>query len=92
MSLNLRRAKRIATASLITSSCAFFLLVSQNNIHADTGNQTVPTVQTTQTTQQAVNNNQQLNSQTNLNDEGNYAWLDNVAVQQNGGGSNGPNC
>lgn len=86
MSLNLRRAKRIATASLITSSCAFFLLVSQNNIHADTGNQTVPTMQTTQTTQQAVNNNQQTNSQVNVNDEGNYAWLDNVAVQQNGGG------
>lgn len=87
MLFSLNQVKKLATASLAMTSCAFALMVSQQNIHAASTDQATPVVQSSQATQpSSTNTNQQASSQVNLNDQGNYAWLDSASVHNTNGG------
>lgn len=94
---------RKATAvSLAVSSCAFFLFVNQGQSHADAINQEPAVVQATSTQSTSTASSvaasttahkQNTSSQVNMNDQGNYAWLDSARVEnQSGGGYTSPNC
>lgn len=84
MMFSINQVKKIAAASLAMTSCAFFLLLNQNNTHAATVDQSTPVVQSSQPASQS--SNQPASSQINLNDQGNYAWLDQASVHNVNGG------
>lgn len=86
MNNRFHHARKMLAGGLVLSSCAFFLMVNQNQINADTVNSTVPVTETTQVNSSAANS-QPVASNVNVNDQGNYAWLDQATVQDQTNGS-----
>lgn len=86
MNNRFHHARKLLAGGLVLSSCAFFLMVNQNQINADTANSTTPVTQTTQVNSSAANS-QPVASNVNVNDQGNYAWLDQATVQDQTNGS-----
>lgn len=82
MVIDFNHAKKVATGCLAMTSCAFLLWINQSSVHANAVSET-PVVQVNNTA--AVNNDQAQNQQPQINvqDQGNYANLDNVQVNNN---------
>lgn len=82
MVIDFNHAKKVATGCLAMTSCAFLLWINQSSVHADAVSET-PVVQVNNTA--VVNNDQAQNQQPQINvqDQGNYANLDSVQVNNN---------
>lgn len=83
MIIDFNHAKKVATGCLAMTSCAFLLWVSQNNAQADSTQET-PLVQVNSATVNTNSQNASSESSVNSVDQGNYANLDNVQINDNG--------